>query len=255
MFEECFVESRRSRSAKKPVTVALSIAVHSCVVGALILVPLFQLQVLPQIESDPPLPPFRMPKGIQVITVGPSGTGASHGPSFARPLTAPPAIPSTIELSADVGQPDIASTVGFGLPSSGNNISAPFGLPIGDGGPSIAPPPDKPAPPLPPPLPPAQPVYKSPQRVGGDVQQAKLLEHPNPIYPRLAVTTRVQGVVVLEAVITREGTVDSVRVVSGHLLLVQAAIDAVRQWRYRPTLLNGQPVDVITTVTVNFTLQ
>ena len=100
MFEECFVESRRSRSAKKPVTVALSIAVHSCVVGALILVPLFQLQVLPQIESDPPLPPFRMPKGIQVITVGPSGTGASHGPSFARPLTVPAAIPSTIEFSA-----------------------------------------------------------------------------------------------------------------------------------------------------------
>jgi protein TonB len=65
----------------------------------------------------------------------------------------------------------------------------------------------------------------------------------------------VQGVIVLEAVITREGNVDSVRVVSGHPLLVQAAVDAVRQWRYRPTLLNGQPVEVITTVTVNFTLQ
>ena len=149
------------------------------------------------------------------------------------------------------------STLAFASSSGAPSGESPIGLPVGDPGLPILPPPDKPLPPpLPPaPPPPVQPVYKGPQRVGGDVQQANLLEHPNPVYPRLAAIARVQGVVILEAVITREGSVDSVRAVSGHPLLVQAAIDAVRQWRYRPTLLNGQPVDVITTVTVNFTLQ
>ena len=76
-----------------------------------------------------------------------------------------------------------------------------------------------------------------------------------PVYPAIARITRTQGVVVLEALITREGAVDSLRVISGHQLLIQAALDAVRQWRYRPTLLNGEPVEVITTITVTFTLQ
>src|SRR5436190_1066672 len=174
MFEECFVESRRSPSAKKPATLALSIAVHSCVVGALIVVPLFQLQVLPQIQSDPPLPPFRFPRGeIRIVSVGASGSAGSHAPSFARPLTAPPTIPSTTEFNGDVGQPDIASTLGVGASSGAPAGGGPIGLPIGDPG-SPIPPPDRPLPPpLPPaPPPPSQPVYKGPQRVGGDVQQA-----------------------------------------------------------------------------------
>jgi protein TonB len=77
----------------------------------------------------------------------------------------------------------------------------------------------------------------------------------NPIYPPLARQARVQGVVVLEAIITREGTIHSLRVVTGHPILAQAAADAVQQWRYRPTLLNSDPVEVITTITVTFTFQ
>jgi len=257
MFEEYLVESRRSRFSKKPATVVLSVAVHSCIVGALIVVPLFQLQVLPQIQTDPPLPPFRISREpIRIVTTDRPGSSGSHAPSSTRSLTAPPAIPTTIEFTP-VEQPDITSTRDFASSSGARSEGSPIGLPTGDPGLPILPPPDKPLPPpLPPaPPPPVQPVYKGPQRVGGDVQQANLLEHPNPVYPRLAALARVQGVVILEAVITREGSVDSVRAVSGHPLLVQAAIDAVRQWRYRPTLLNGQPVDVITTVTVNFTLQ
>ena len=126
------------------------------------------------------------------------------------------------------------------------------GLLTGDQVPPIPPPPVAPPPPEPAA---SQAVYKSPQRVGGDVQQANLLEHRTPVYPRLAIQTRVQGVVVLEAVITKEGNIESLRVVSGHIYLVQAAVDAVRQWRYRPTLLNGEPVEVITTITVNFAIQ
>jgi len=77
----------------------------------------------------------------------------------------------------------------------------------------------------------------------------------NPIYPPLARQARIQGVVVMEAVISKEGSIESLRVVTGHPLLNQAALDAVKQWKYRPTLLNGEPVEVITTVTVTFNLK
>ena len=83
---------------------------------------------------------------------------------------------------------------------------------------------------------------------------SNLLRQVTPVYPVLAVKSRTQGIVVLEAVITREGTIDParIRVISGHVLLNQAAIDAVVQWRYRPTLLNREPVEVLTTISVNF---
>ena len=77
----------------------------------------------------------------------------------------------------------------------------------------------------------------------------------NPVYPPLARQIRVQGAVVMEAVINKEGSIESLRVISGHPLLNQAALDAVKQWRYRPTMLNGEPVEVITTVTVTFSLR
>jgi periplasmic protein TonB len=75
-----------------------------------------------------------------------------------------------------------------------------------------------------------------------------------PAYPTLAVQARIQGTVVLQAVIAKDGTVEDLRVVSGHPLLVQAALDAVRLWRYKPYLLNEQPVEVDTQINVNFTL-
>jgi TonB family protein len=102
-------------------------------------------------------------------------------------------------------------------------------------------------PPPPPPPPPPQRV-----RVGGNVQQANLLQQVRPVYPPLAKQARIQGVVVLEAVISKEGTIDNLKVITGHPLLIQAAIDAVKQWRYKPTMLNGEPVEVVTTITVNF---
>ena len=110
--------------------------------------------------------------------------------------------------------------------------------------------------PTPPPLPPPPPIIKAePIRQGGKVQAANLIHQVNPIYPPLARQARVQGVVVMEAVISKEGSIESLRVVTGHPLLNQAALDAVKQWKYRPTLLNGEPVEVITTVTVTFNLQ
>jgi protein TonB len=76
-----------------------------------------------------------------------------------------------------------------------------------------------------------------------------------PIYPPEARAARIQGVVLLQATIDKQGTVVGLQVLSGHPLLNQAALDAVQQWRYKPVLLNGQPIEVITTVTINFVLQ
>jgi len=86
------------------------------------------------------------------------------------------------------------------------------------------------------------------------MMEGSLIYRVQPSYPALAKATRIQGQVVLHAVISRSGTIESLQVISGHPLLVKAAIDAVRQWRYRPYILNGDPVDVDTEVTVNFVL-
>jgi len=75
------------------------------------------------------------------------------------------------------------------------------------------------------------------------------------VYPPLARSARVTGVVLLQATISTEGTIKDLRVISGHTLLQEAAIEAVKQWRYKPQLLNGQPIEVITTITVNFIMQ
>jgi protein TonB len=107
----------------------------------------------------------------------------------------------------------------------------------------------------PPPLPPPPAAKIEPLRLGSDVQAAKLIHQVSPPYPPLARLSRTQGVVVLEAIIDKEGLIDSLRLISGHPLLTQAAMDAVKQWKYQPTMLNGEPVEVVTTVTVTFTLR
>jgi protein TonB len=81
-----------------------------------------------------------------------------------------------------------------------------------------------------------------------------LIYQPKPIYPPLAIMAHVQGTVVLQAVLSTAGTVEDLKVVSGHPLLVGAALDAVKTWRYQPTLLNGEPVEVLTEIDVNFKL-
>jgi TonB family protein len=91
-------------------------------------------------------------------------------------------------------------------------------------------------------------------RVGGNVQQTKLVQQPRPVYPPLAQEARISGVVRLNAIIGTDGTVQNLTVASGHPVLVPAALEAVKQWVYAPTLLNGQPVEVVTQIEVNFTL-
>jgi protein TonB len=93
-----------------------------------------------------------------------------------------------------------------------------------------------------------------PIRVGGNVQQANLLTSVRPVYPPEAKQDRIQGTVRLEITIAKDGTVSTVAVVSGPPELVQSAVDAVKQWTYKPTLLNGEPVSVLSTVDVNYSL-
>jgi TonB family protein len=106
------------------------------------------------------------------------------------------------------------------------------------------------APPPPPPPPPPAPV-----RVGGKISPPTRVKNVNPVYPSIAQSARVQGVVIIEATIGPDGRVQDTKVLRSIPLLDQAAIDAVKQWTYTPTLLNGVPVPVIMTVTVNFTLK
>ena len=92
-------------------------------------------------------------------------------------------------------------------------------------------------------------------RVGGKVHSANLIRRVRPSYPPLARQSRVQGTVILEAIISKQGYVDNLRVIKGHPMLTEAAMHAVKQWYYKPTVLNGAPVEVITRVTVNFFLK
>lgn len=91
-------------------------------------------------------------------------------------------------------------------------------------------------------------------RVGGNVQQANLVMKVTPAYPAEAKQARIQGVVQFTATINKDGTIQTLELISGHPLLVGSALDAVKQWVYRPTLLNGNPVEVVTQIDVNYTL-
>ena len=106
--------------------------------------------------------------------------------------------------------------------------------------------------------PPPPTVHKNVQTpripVGSILQAAKLIRQPKPVYPELARRARIQGVVRLHALISREGTIEDLQVVSGHPLLFPSALEAVKQWAYQPTLLNGERVEVVTDIDVNFTL-
>ena len=99
-----------------------------------------------------------------------------------------------------------------------------------------------------------KPKNTEPIRVGGNVQAANLIKKVTPSYPPLAKQARIQGTVRFNAVIGKDGAIQNLTLVSGHPLLVPSATEAVKQWVYKPTLLNGDPVDVITQIDVNFTL-
>jgi protein TonB len=224
---------------KKPMTVVISFVGQSIITAILVLIPLIYTEALPRRElmtflmapppPPPPPPPPAPPSPVRVVPrIQP------------RPqeMVQPKAIPREVAIIQEDPLPPPGPVGGVvGGIDSGLAGGAAGGV---LGGIIAAPPP---------PPPPQERI-----RVGGQVQAARVVNQPRPVYPPLARQARIQGTVRLEAVINQEGRVEELSVVSGHPLLIQAALDAVSQWQYQPTMLNGVAVEVITTIDVNFTM-
>jgi len=250
MFEQSLLDLQgKTRSTW---SVIASFIVQGILLGLLVLIPLIYTDTLPRttltsfLVAPPPPPPPPPPAAavVKIVKVIPRQFDAGR-------LMAPKAIPKDIAMIKEEELPPQMGAVGVigGVPGG-----VPGGTPGGVIGGIIGSVPTA-APPPPPQIKEA-PKPTGPQRirVGGNVQQARLVRQPKPVYPPLARQARIQGVVRLTAIIASNGTIQSLQVVSGHPLLVPSALEAVKQWQYQPTLLNGEPVEVITQIDVNFTL-
>ncbi len=223
-----------------------SLAAHAAILFVLVVMPLVFFNVLHADELltflyEPPPPPTPPP-----IPTAPKAVAANPGRvvSVAAIDTAPDHIP--------VGLPPVDdSPVEIGMDRVIQGIGSP-GLRTGDAHALVDLLPSTEPSVLPPPIPP---IRRKPIIPGGNVQEAKLIFRVDPVYPELARRAHVSGSVILEAVIDEEGSVTEVRILSGHPLLNDAAIQAVKQWKYSPTVLNGEPVPVLATVTVIFQIR
>ena len=252
MFESTFVDGGKT---KKSWTVLLAFAGQIAFIGVMIVIPLIFFEGLPTatlqafLTAPPPPPPPPPPPAaappVRVVKVIPRQFDAGK-------LMAPKIIPKEVATIKEEELPPpsagVAGVVG-GVPG-GVAGGAPGGVLGGIIGsvPTAAPPP--------PPPPKKEEPKAAPTRIkiGGAVQQAKLIRQPRPVYPPLAKQARISGVVKLSAIISKDGTIQKLEVISGHPLLVPAALEAVKQWVYQPTLLNTEPVEVVTQIDVNFTL-
>jgi periplasmic protein TonB len=225
------------RARRRLPILPISIAAHAVAVAAIVIIPLGASVELPPIAS--PFDVREYVKTVQPPSPPPPRQIAPVQPSRGAPTTAPPTVARELEHAPP--PPQIGITDRFGDSTSNrflNEIGTPTGVIV--------------APPPPPPPPP--PVQQKPVRVGPGIREPKKIVHVVPEYPEIARTARVEGVVILEAVLDTTGRVQSVRVLRSVPLLDMAAINAVRQWRYTPTELNGVPVPVLMTITVQFTL-
>ncbi len=226
----------------KRASVPAACCLEILLLAALVVVPLVHTEALPKVLVTMPMPP--LPRGA------PPAKPAS--PRIVRPasfvnLVAPIRIPQNIAEVSDQSAPSLQEmSVGLtgevpGIP--GEALNGVWNSP----GSAFA------APPAPP-----QPAASKPKIIrikrGGQVEPPRLLFQPKPEYPALARMARIEGVVQIEATISRDGTVEALRVVSGHPLLTKAAFDAVSRWRYEPTRLNGEPVEVVMEADVIFNL-
>lgn len=242
MFEQTFVNSQAR--TRKPWTVGASLAIQSLVVVTALLVPLLHIARL----EPPPrnLPLFVMLRPVTELPPAPhNASPAKTIPRvFRNPLAGPARVPDRIVMMADAPEPPMLEWAG-----NPGALSKPAFVPgLGLNVISQPPPPKPPAPKIQKPAVPREPV-----RVSSGVQQANLIYAPKPVFPQLAKSARVQGTIKLQAIIAVDGSIKNLRVMSGPPLLVNSAIDAVRRWQYKPTMLNGSPVEVITEIDVNFT--
>jgi len=229
-------------SPNKPWNFLASLSIELLVVSVAVLIPLAYSDHLPDFHwKDIAIGPA--PQPMEPVPVQPSSSNAPARTAVLRPFVQPvssaPHIPSTN-----------LNPVGTEAPPAflGSGPSVAVGtIPLGNI--TVAPPPP------PPPVQTHAPApSQQPMRVSGGVQMAKLIRKVIPIYPPLAKSARISGVVHLVGTIAKDGTIRNLQLISGHPLLARAAIEAVEQWVYQPTLLNGEPVEVIAPIDVSFTL-
>jgi protein TonB len=238
LFEDLIESDVVSHKTRQSLTFPISVAAHAIAIAAVVIVPLLTSEELPDptavvraffVEpAAPPPPPPPPPPPRQAPTapqVQPKPM-LEQTPTFTAPLEVPDEIAP--EDGLDLGLEGVLGGVEGGI------MGGVVGGVVGG---------------LPDPTAGLQAV-----RVGGQIKEPRKLRNVNPIYPDIAKQARVQGVVILECTISPQGKVRNVKVLRGIPLLDQAAIEAVQQWVYTPTLLNGVPVPVIMTVTVNFRL-
>lgn len=258
MFDQ-LPETNPVRNPKKKKAFLAAATVHVFLVAGIIFVQMAMPEKLGEFQllttlymASPPPPPALEPAPEPVrkaepkpVSSGPAAVVRQEAPepqTAAKPeLITPTAIPESVAkiIEAEPGAGGVIGGLPGGVPGGqpGGATGGIFGGVIGGTGNMPAPEPPK-----------------APVRVGGDVRQPKMVKIIEPKYPPEARRGRVEGIVVVEATVTEQGTVERVKVISGHPLLAQAAVDAVQHWKYEPTYLNGQPVAVILTAKVNFSL-
>jgi len=227
-------EARAKNAGRRLSALPISVFVHVLVVVALVVIPLLATDILPQppvevLDWTPaaPAPPMPPPPARPRA----ESTPLRQGNPNAAPREAPPQILPEDGLDRTVPPSGFTREAGV----VGGEVDATALVPVVE-----APPP---------------PPLVAPVRPGGMIKEPQRIAYIAPLYPEVARTARVEGMVILEAVIGPDGFVRDVRVLRSHPLLDEAAMAAVRQWRYTPTLLNGLPVPVVMTVTVTFRLQ
>ena len=221
----------------------ISIVAHAVILGALVLLPLAFFNVLHADELiiaivEPPSIPVAPPP-----PVAPTAHRQSAGPKVFKVKIneAPGSIPNGIHPETEPPETTGIETVIQGVPSlhQGEVTGYIIGeiLKLKNPGVSGPPPP---------------PTRRTPIKVSGVIQAGKLIHKVEPVYPPLAIQARVSGTVILEAMIDEEGNVTDLKILEGHPLLRDAAYNAVKQWKYLPTMIGGEPVPVVATVTLIF---
>jgi periplasmic protein TonB len=239
MFEDSLIESGGRLKTKRGKTTLVSFILEAIVVVILILIPLMFTEALPKgqlmtflVAPPPPPPPPPPPAAVKIVKQVETDIVNNQ-------LRTPTKIPKQVKIIQEEEAPPPSAGVMGGVPGG-----VPGGAASGVIGGIISS------------TPVAVPkVAVQRVRVSQGVTQGMKVHDVTPQYPQMAKIARVQGPVVLAAVIGKDGTIQNLRVVStASPLLNQAAVEAVKQWRYRPYILNGEPVEVDTTITVNFTL-
>src|SRR5882757_5349562 len=239
MFEDSLLESGGRLKTKRGRTTTFAIFLEIIAIGIMVLIPLIFTEALPKqmtmsfLVAPPPPPPPPPPAAAPVKIVKQIQTDIVNGA-----LRTPTKIPQKIQMIKEEEAPPpsmAAAGVVGGVP--GGQMGGVIGGIISS-------------------TPVAVPKVATPQRVrvSAGVTSGLKVRDVKPNYPPLARQARIQGTVVLHAVISKDGSIEGLTLVSGHPMLAPAAIDAVKQWRYKPYLLNGEPVEVDTEVQVNFTL-